>query len=114
MKKLSLIILMMLAGVHTIHTKEEKTKPEKTKSVDEILFTWTRSFSEVLHYSKEKHYNLKNLEKCMIHGIDAFLNCLDPHSSLLDPKTYNAILSSMSGEFFGIGIVIDNTRKPKD
>ncbi len=31
-----------------------------------------------------------------------------------DPKTYKAILESTSGEFFGIGVVIDNTRSSKE
>src|SRR5581483_4370356 len=45
---------------------------------------------------------------------DAFLNNLDPHSNFLDPKTYKSIMETTSGEFFGIGIVIDNTRQTKD
>jgi carboxyl-terminal processing protease len=47
-------------------------------------------------------------------AIDAFLNTLDPHSNFLDPKTYRSMLESTNGEFFGVGIVIDNTRKPRD
>ena len=47
-------------------------------------------------------------------AINGFLSTLDPHSSFLDPKTYRAIMETTSGEFFGIGIVIDATRKPKD
>jgi len=81
---------------------------------DETIYNWSRTFAEVLQITNQKHYHVDDAEKCMIKAIDSFLGRLDPHSSFLDPKTYKAILESTSGEFFGIGIIIDNTRQPKD
>ena len=81
---------------------------------DEIAYDWSRTFVEVLQLAHKKHFKIANLEESMIKAIDAFLCNLDPHSSFLDPKTYKSMLESTSGQFFGIGIVIDNTRKSKD
>ncbi|HEV2601298.1 MAG TPA: S41 family peptidase [Candidatus Babeliales bacterium] len=83
-------------------------------SFDEAIFNWVRVLAEVLQATGQKHYKVADPETCMIKAIDAFLTFLDPHSNFLDPKTYKAILESTSGEFFGIGIVIDNTRQQKD
>ena len=54
------------------------------------------------------------LEENMIKAIDGFINSLDAHSNFLDPKAYQEMLEMTSGEFFGVGIVIDNMRKTKD
>jgi len=94
--------------------QEEKETNKKTTNFDEAIYNWTRTFAEVIQLAKEKHYKIADPEECMIKAIDAFLTQLDPHSSFLDPKTYKAIQESTSGEFFGIGIVIDNTRQAKD
>lgn len=97
---------------------EEERKPEPEKKIefnfDEVVFNWSRTFAEVLHTTSQKHYKVVDLEKCMVSAIDAFLECLDPHSSFLDPKTYKQIQEKTSGEFYGTGIVIDNTRQTKD
>ena len=85
-----------------------------SQDFDKIAYNWSRTFAQVLQLAHQKHYKIADLEQSMIKAIDAFLSDLDPHSSFLDPKTYKLMLQSTSGEFFGIGIVIDNTRKPKD
>ncbi|MDR3550050.1 MAG: S41 family peptidase [Candidatus Babeliales bacterium] len=91
--------------------KEEKKDPV---DFDQVIYNWSRTFAEVLAKTNQKHYKVTDLEQCMIKAIDGFLGSLDPHSSFLDPKTYKQILEMTGGEFFGIGIVIDNTRQPKD
>ena len=62
----------------------------------------------------KKHYAITNPQENMIKAIDGFINSLDAHSNFLDPKTYREMLEMTSGEFFGVGIVIDNMRKTKD
>ena len=42
------------------------------------------------------------------------MSALIPTQAFLDPKAYKQLLETTGGEFFGIGIVIDNTRQPKD
>jgi carboxyl-terminal processing protease len=111
MNKSFLSILMLLIFSCAALTE---TKKEEEKSFDEVLYNWSRTFAEVFQLTNQKHYKVNNLEQCMIKSIDAFLNCIDPHSNLLDPKTYKNMMESTSGEFFGIGVVIDNTRNSKD
>jgi len=66
--------------------------------------------------TSQKHYHVKpdKLEEAMITSLNAFMTSIDPHAGILSPKTYKAMLESTQGEFVGIGIVIDNTRKTKD
>lgn len=118
-KKLSLaIVAAAFIGsalfVVQAHEKEKKDASKTPVNFDEVVYNWTRTFAEVLQITNQKHYKIANPEQCMVKAIDGFLSCLDPHSSFLDPKTYKHILESTSGEFFGIGIVIDNTRQSKD
>jgi carboxyl-terminal processing protease len=93
-------------------TKEEQPAPKD--DFDTAIYNWTRTFAETINLTKQRHYKTDNPEECMIKAIDAFLNCLDKHSAFLDPKTYKMIMDATSGEFYGIGVVIDNTRQTKD
>lgn len=87
---------------------------ETQQNFDEIIFNWSRTFAEVIDIASKKHFKITNPQDGMIKAIDAFVNHLDPHSNFLDPKTYKSMLEATTGEFFGVGIIIDNTRKPKD
>lgn len=107
MKKVLYIAVGLIGITFSIHTEEKS-------NFEEQAFNWSRTFAEVMQLANKKHFKIANLEECMIKAIDAFLSNLDPHSSFLDPKTYKSMLESTSGQFFGIGIVIDNTRKAKD
>jgi len=98
--------------INSLGAKQENDKPE-TK-YDDIVFNWSGTFAEVLQITGKKHYKITKPEDCMVQSINSFLNCLDPHSSFLDRKTYKAIIEATSGEFYGIGVIIDNTRSPKD
>lgn len=112
MKKI--ITLLIVCSSFIFSAQAENTKDEPNKSFDEVVYNWSRTFAEVFQLANQKHYKVSNAEQCMIKSIDAFLNSVDPHSNLLDPKTYKAMMEATSGEFFGIGIVIDNTRNSKD
>lgn len=92
----------------------EPANKSTPSNFDEIIYKWSRTFAEVFQLANQKHYKVTDAEQCMIKSLDSFLNCIDPHSNLLDPKTYKAMMEATSGEFFGIGIVIDNTRNSKD
>ena len=92
--------------------KENSAKEEEP--FESVMYNKSRTFAEVLQLTNKKHYKVSNAEDAMDKAIDTFLNTLDPHSGYLNEKTYRSMMESTSGEFFGIGIVIDNTRKPKD
>src|SRR3990167_2580088 len=104
--------------IEILDEKKTSTASEETEqpgaSFDEVVYNWSRTYAEVLQITNQRHYKIVNPEKAFIQSIDAFLSSLDPHSSFLDPKTYKSILETTSGEFYGIGIVIDNTRQTKD
>jgi len=116
MKKHSIFFLIILTS-HPILLAKNKVG-QKTDvqpfDYDKAIFSWSNTFAEVLNLTQKKHYKAENVEIAMQQSIDAFLSNLDPHSGFLGPKTYKQMMESTSGEFFGIGIVIDNTRKPKD
>lgn len=105
------VALPVPAPSHKADKAEENTV---VVPFDETMYNWSRTFAQVMHLTHEKHYQAGDAEKCMIKAIDNFLSCLDPHSNFLDPKTYKAILEATSGEFFGIGIILDATRQQKD
>jgi carboxyl-terminal processing protease len=99
-----------LLAAHTL-----QTEPENTQDFDTSVYNATGVFAQVLQLVKQRHYRpTKELENCMYNAMDTFLSCLDPHSGFLAPKSYKNILSMMSGEFCGIGVVIDVTRQTKD
>jgi carboxyl-terminal processing protease len=81
---------------------------------DETVFDWSRTWAHVMRIVRDKHYQINNPQEGMTKAINEFLNHLDPHSAFLDEKTYTRIKETTSGSFDGIGIIIDNTRKPKD
>ncbi len=109
------IILFFPIVLSTTQNEPSKTeKIEQPKTYEETIYNWLRTFAQVLQIVEERHYKINDAEECMIKAIDGFVNCLDPHSNFLNPKNYKQMLESTSGEFFGIGIIIDNTRLQKD
>lgn len=87
----------------------------KQTSYDELAFNWSRTFAEVAQKVGQNHFKLPEKQHtCWEEAINAYVSCLDPHSSFLAPKAYAQITQSTSGSFGGIGVVIDNTRQPKD
>ncbi|HRN78017.1 MAG TPA: S41 family peptidase [Candidatus Dependentiae bacterium] len=109
-----IIALVALCTLSIYAPDQQKNKQANTSDFDETIYNWSQTFAEVLHLTRQKHYKAANVEHAMQQAIDAFLSNLDPHSGFLGPDTYKRMMESTSGEFFGIGIVIDNTRKPKD
>ena len=96
-------------------TKEEQqdTTTSLLHDFDQVIFQWTKSFAEVVHIIHNKYHEPINPEKAMINAINAFVSTLDPHSSFMDPKSYKEILETTQGEFFGIGVIIDNMKEPE-
>lgn len=113
-----LIALCAYSLLHTYgdasHEQAKKETPLTNEQFDELIYTWSRTMAHVLQLVRQKHFKVVDLESCMIKGINEMLATLDPHSGLLDPKTYKSTLELTSGEFFGTGIVIDRTRKTND
>jgi carboxyl-terminal processing protease len=81
---------------------------------DEVVFHWIGIFAETVDLIQKKHYKPENIEDAMKKSIKSFVSTFDPHSSFLDAENYKELMDSTSGIFYGIGIVIDNTRREKD
>ena len=117
MKKLQIVFLFLITSSVTSLISEKKTQQSaqvSDETFDETIFNWSRTFAQAMDIAHKKHYAITNPEENMIKAIDGFINSLDAHSNFLDPKTYREMLEMTSGEFFGVGIVIDNMRKTKD
>jgi|GEM_PF-2856971 len=84
------------------------------KTTDDIIFHWIGTFAEVVDLVQKKHYKPEPMDEAMKKAIKGFVTSFDPHSGFLDEENYKELLDSTSGVFFGVGIVIDNTRKEKD
>ena len=112
---MNIVIIVCVIILHLLSRPiQTENKKEETPTFERIIFDWSRTFAQVMETAQQKHFKITNPQDGMIKAIDAFVNHLDPHSSFLDPKTYKAMLETTSGEFFGVGIIIDNSRKPKD
>lgn len=107
-----LVIGLSLFSKISVSCSDVKTTTKE--DFEKIAYEYARIFAHVLHCAYERHYDTRFVESAMNKAIDTFLNNLDPHSNFLDQKTYKSMLESTNGEFFGVGIVIDNTRKPRD
>jgi carboxyl-terminal processing protease len=112
-RKLFLFSIFCISSM-TLEAAEPAKKKLSQQEIDQMVYNWSRTFAEVMQLANKKHYEIENFEEAMVKGMDTFLASLDKHSGLLGPKTYKVMLESTSGQFYGIGIVIDNTRKTKD
>src|SRR5581483_2852270 len=108
------IITLCAAPIATNDTDFTNNENPTEQDFDEVIFNWSRTLAQAMDIVHKKHYQVKDIKESMIKAIDGFVGSLDAHSGLLDPKTYKDMLEMTSGEFFGIGVVIDNMRKKKD
>ena len=115
------IFLVFLAALTVVSnasyakdTTGSEEKKETPKSYEESIYDGLRTFAQIIQIVEQRHYKVQDAKECLDKAMEAFVNCLDPHSSFLNPKHYKQMLESTSGEFFGIGIIIDNTRLQKD
>ena len=113
--KMLLYSTILFLNSSLIFAQEKTIQPENSPDFDTTVYNATGTLAQVLQLVKQKHYRpTKDLENCMYDAIDTLLSRLDPHSGFLPPKSYRNILTMMSGEFCGIGVVIDVTRQTKD
>lgn len=108
------VLITLLTASFTSTQAPQISAQVSDETFDETIFNWSRTFAQAMDIAHKKHYAITNPQENMIKAIDGFINSLDAHSNFLDPKTYHEMLEMTSGEFFGVGIVIDNMRKTKD
>ena len=117
MKKINVILAFLMIIQYDFFSATNNLSENNSSTfdeMDEIIFNWSRTFAQAMDLAHKKHYKITDIKESMIKAIDGFVSTLDAHSGFLDPKTYKSMLEMTSGEFFGIGVVIDNMRKKKD
>ena len=117
MKRITVISIIILAFSPILLPKKEPVPTAaqiSDENFDETIFNWSRTFAQAMDIANKKHYAITDPKENMIKAIDGFINSLDAHSNFLDPKKYQEMLEMTSGEFFGVGIIIDNLREAKD
>lgn len=110
MKKIALMLLFLTLDAQI----KQPSKNEPEKPFDQLVYDWSRTFAEMLETTQKKHYQIKNAQNSFVQAFNCFLNKLDPHSNFLGPEATKNIFEKTTGSFFGIGIVIDNTRNAND
>lgn len=106
--------IFLLLGCFLFALCFDASEEHLTKTSDDMIFHWIGVFAEVVDLMQKKHYNPEPLDEAMKKAIKGFVNAFDPHTGFLDEESYKELSDSTSGVFFGIGVVIDNTRRDKD
>jgi carboxyl-terminal processing protease len=66
-----------------------------------------KEFVQVFDYIKNNYVDIKTDDELFKAAIDGMVSKLDPHSSFLKPKEQKKLKESTTGQFGGIGIVIN-------
>ncbi|MGB8467989.1 MAG: S41 family peptidase [Candidatus Babeliales bacterium] len=98
------------AGQKATHGKKEVTPDHFDKEV----YQWSKVIAETIHLLKHKYYQLVDPEAAFTHALGALTHALDPHSTFLDKKAYEAVKESIKGELCGIGVIIDHNKEIDD
>lgn len=100
MKKFIILILLLCNRSYT------QNAVPSAQEFEQQAYKWMRTFSEALHVLRTKYY-VKNVDisDAMIKSIKSLISIV-PHCDFLDPKAYESILRTTSGEFYGIGVII--------
>lgn len=81
---------------------------------DQGIYQWSKTIAEVFHQVNKRYYQPIDPQKPITKALKSFVNTLDRHSEFLDKESYNSVIETTQGEFFGIGVVIDNLKKVED
>lgn len=73
---------------------------------DEDTCSWSQTFAEMLQVVQSHGYQPLTMGDAMIRAMKGFVS-FDPHSSFLDPKSFDEIMQLAQGTFSGIGVVLD-------
>ena len=87
---------------------------EEAPDFETCAYRGCKTIAESFHLIQHKYFEKVNPEKAIVNSLDTLFQTLDPHSKFMDQKQFKEILESTQGEFCGIGIIVDNTKKDKD
>ena len=66
--------------------------------------SWSHTMTNVYNTVKKECYYPMRVNSAMVKALDAFAQEADEHASFLGPDEYRQLLTTTSGNFFGIGI----------
>src|SRR5437667_12081682 len=66
----------------------------------------SKMFDSILDRIKEDYVEAVTDDKLLAGALNGMLGALDPHSSYLDPKTYEELKVQTKGEFGGLGMEV--------
>jgi carboxyl-terminal processing protease len=101
---LTVVLFCLLGGMYgpAIQPISAATSPQ-----DE-LSSGLQSFTRVLNLVESNFADQVSLDRALYDGaIPGMLRTLDPHSSFLDPKTYQLMQQNQRGQYYGVGMEIN-------
>lgn len=105
MKKFLMLLACLVFNSHTF----SKLDQGKAFNYD----AWLRTFGEVINLFESRYYKDLDPEKAMAEAIKGYSQ-QDPHTGFLDRKSCKDLHEKMSGEFYGIGIVLPGDKKKEE
>ena len=104
------LILMLIFS----YSDKITSTQEETPDFETVVYQWCKTVAESYNLIQHKYFEKINPQKAIINSLDALFQTLDPHSKFMEQKAFKEIIESTQGEFCGIGIIVDNTKKDKD
>lgn len=101
-------LLLTVALTHTV--SQAKIDQEKAAQYD----SWLNTLGQVINIFEARYYQKIVPKDAMVRVIEAFAGENDPHSQYLKPEACKQLQEKMSGEFFGIGIVLPGDKKKEE
>lgn len=104
----SLALAVALAlGAPLLHAEEQAPAPAAAQKEQGLLpLDELRTFAEVLDRIKAAYVEPLDDKTLLENAIKGMLSNLDPHSAYLEPKDFQELQESTSGEFGGLGIEV--------
>jgi carboxyl-terminal processing protease len=108
MKNWSRFALALTLGIFVgaALTLEHSVLAEKDDAVSKLPYEELKVFSEVFDRIKSDFVEDVDDRQLLEDAIQGMLSGLDPHSSYLDPESFNEVRIGTSGEFGGLGIEV--------
>jgi carboxyl-terminal processing protease len=86
---------------------------EEKRPYDDVLHQWMLTYADAFALVKDKYFQEIDPVEAILRSINSFVSN-DPHSCCFGPEAYKDLLQTTSGEFFGIGIIINHTKETDD
>jgi len=97
-KRLLVIVILILCSVVS---SAERTEHEKALV----------NIKEMINYINEHYYEDVKEDELIKGAYNGIFDVLDKHSGYIDKKTYEGVLKQLHGDYVGVGIVVEESKK---